>query len=369
MRLYDCFCLVRTGIHRWGTECKYLAAKQNLSPKNPAYSSLVLAEQATEKAAGLTHQLLAYAGKGKFLVTRFDLSSLIRDMVKLLQTSIPKFVELQLDLSTDLPWIEADASQVQQVVMNLVINGAESVAPEGGWLRVTTGSASGVNAQGDQSGVEVWMEIRDSGCGMTEATRHRIFDPFFTTKITGRGLGLAAVSGIVRAHKGSMEVESALGQGSMFRIGFPGVERRSVVIAKQPMLGDDRGSGTILVVDDEQSLLRLTQSILEHCGYRVLVARDGHQAVEIFRQHAATIKAVLLDMAMPVMSGKEAFSLIREIRADVPIVISSGYSEVVTRELFSVGTVVGFVQKPYTAAHLCKEIRITSTTPWPILIP
>jgi CheY-like chemotaxis protein len=205
----------------------------------------------------------------------------------------------------------------------------------------------------------VWIEVRDSGSGMTEATQARIFDPFFTTKFTGRGLGLAAVSGIVRGHEGRMKVVSALGQGSTFRIAFPAVERLGQT--KEPaVVKDGRGSGTVLVVDDEPALRKIARAILENSGYRVLVAEDGREAVELFRQHADTITVILLDMNMPVMGGEEAFGLIRAIRADVPIVVSTGFSEVTTRELFGGGIAVGFVQKPYTAARLCERIQTAS---------
>jgi two-component system cell cycle sensor histidine kinase/response regulator CckA len=335
-------------------------ARTSLPPDHPAYSWLVIAEQTSEKAADLTHQLLAYAGKGKFLVTRFDLSVLIRDMLNLLHTSIPKSVELQLALEDGLPWIEADASQIQQIIMNLVINGAESIGPEGGSLRVSTGSAPIKKIATPDTAIEVCMEVRDSGSGMTETTKARIFDPFFTTKFAGRGLGLAAVSGIVRGHGGRMQVESTLGEGSTFRICFPGRERIGQPREERAALKEEFGTGTILVVDDEPALRIMAQKILEHCGYRVLLAEDGRQAVEMFRENAGAITAILLDMTMPVMSGEEAFRLIRAIRAEVPIVVSTGYSEVATRESFGVGTVVGFVQKPYTAARLCERIRTTS---------
>jgi PAS domain S-box-containing protein len=335
-------------------------ALSSLPNGHPACSSLVIAEQASEKAADLTHQLLAYAGQGKFIVTRFDLSVLIRDMLKLLQTSISKSVDLQLALQPGLPWIEADASQIQQIVMNLVINGAESIGREGGSLKVSTGSAP-VEAPADGSGrMEVWMKVQDSGSGMTEATKARIFDPFFTTKFTGRGLGLAAVSGIVRGHGGRMQVESAVGKGSTFSVCFPGVKKHGQAKEKPAVLKEGYVTGTVLVVDDEPALRIMAQRILERCGYRVLIAQDGREAVEVFRQSAREITAILLDMTMPVMGGEEAFRLIRAIRADVPIVVSTGYSEVATRELFGTGTVVGFVQKPYTAARLSERIRTTS---------
>jgi PAS domain S-box-containing protein len=335
-------------------------AKARLTPDHPAYPSLAIAEMTTERAAGLTSQLLAYAGQGKFVVTRFDFSVLIRDMLVLLQTSIPKLVDLHLELEDDLPWIEADASQIQQIVMNLVINGAESIGPEGGSLRVSTRTEPANNQSEGQSGVQVCLEVRDTGSGMTDETKARIFDPFFTTKLLGRGLGLAAVSGIVRGHRGTMHVESEVGEGTTFQICFPAVEKN--VEGKESVVAQryDCAGGTVLVVDDDEILRMLARTILEHSGYNVLIATNGRDAVDVFRQHANTITAVLLDMNMPVMNGDKAFSLIREIRANVPIVVSTGYAESMTRALFNSDAVVEFIQKPYTAAHLCEKIRTTS---------
>lgn len=335
-------------------------ARNRLAPDHPAYPSLTIAEMTAERAAGLTRQLLAYAGKGKFVVMRFDFSLLIRDMLSLLQTSIPRSVDLQLQLEDDLPWIEADASQIQQVVMNLVINGAESIGPEGGSLRVSTRTERAENQAEVQTGLQVCLEVRDSGSGMTDETKARIFDPFFTTKLMGRGLGLAAVSGIVRGHGGTMQVESEVGKGTTFRIYFPAVEKNVEIKEKVAEQKDECAVGTILVVDDEPMLRILARTILEHKGYQVLVAENGRQAVEVFQQNADTITAILLDMNMPLLNGDKAFSLIRAISANVPIVISTGYAESMTRALFKTGTMVEFIQKPYTAAQLCEKIWTTS---------
>jgi PAS domain S-box-containing protein len=332
-------------------------ASASLPVDHPACSSLAIAEQASERAADLTHQLLAYAGQGKFVVTRFDLSTLIRDMLKLLQTSIHRSVDLQISLEPNLPWIEADASQIQQVVMNLVINGAEAIGVQGGPLRVSTGSTAVKRGAEGIDGLEVWMEVRDSGSGMTEATKARIFDPFFTTKLAGRGLGLAAVSGIVRGHGGRMLVETVLQQGTTFRISFPAAA--TVVKADTPSATTavQRETGTILIVEDDKALREMAQRILENAGYTVLCAGNGLEGVETFREHGSIITAVLLDMTMPVMDGKEAFGKIREIRSDAAIIVSTGYSESTTQELFGNSVNVGFVQKPYTAARLLEQIR------------
>jgi PAS domain S-box-containing protein len=330
-------------------------ALTSLPPDHPACPSLAIAEKASEKAAELTHQLLAYAGQGKFIVKRFDLSVLVREMLSLLETSISKSVDLQLELEPELPWIEGDASQIQQIIMNLGINGAEAIGKDAGWLRVSTRTASERERAADHTGAEVCLEVRDSGPGMTDEIKARIFDPFFTTKFSGRGLGLAAVSGIVRGHGGRMQVESSLGNGTTFQIYFPAVEKITLVQEKRSTPSSSPCAGVILVVDDESILRTLARAILERGGYQVLVAENGREAVEVFRQNTSIITAILLDMTMPTMGGDKAFPLLRAIRSDVPIVISTGYSQVTT-ELLGTDKASGFIQKPYTPAQLCEAI-------------
>lgn len=313
-------------------------------PENGAARPLLdIAERSGLKAAALINQLLAYVGKGQAVVTRFDLSKLIAEILPLIQTSIPKTVRLELALQPGLPWIEADASAIQQIVMNLVINGAEAIGPEGGTVHLSTGVAA------SQPG-SVFLDVRDSGCGMDEAVKRRIFDPFFTTKFTGRGLGLAAVSGIVRRLKGRLDVESAPGKGSTFRMVLPGVPAQLPV--PNVAAGEaQRGAGTILVVDDDGAIRKLVVAILERNGYAVLTAEDGQAGVDLFRNNADTITAVVLDLMMPVMGGEEAFRLMNEMRPDIPIVISTGYGDTSVHEQFS-SALAGVIQKPYTAAML-----------------
>jgi CheY-like chemotaxis protein len=324
-------------------------AKASLPPDDPAYPMVELAEHSSTRAAELVAQLLAYSGQGTFVVTRFDFSNLILEILALIGASIPKKVELRLSLTPGLPWIEADASQIRQVAMNLIINGAESIGPEGGTVQVSTGISD--------SGKCVFMVVKDSGCGMSETTKARMFDPFFTTKFTGRGLGLAAVSGIVHAHRGKMQVESSPGQGTTFTVSFPAVQAAVLKLADPPPADVSPLTGTILVVDDEPTLRKIAAIILEKAGFSVLFAKDGQEAVEIFRQHALKIGAVLLDMTMPVMGGQKALQLMREIRPDVPIVVSSGYAEASARKEIGQDTLAGFIQKPYTAARLVACIR------------
>ncbi|MEO8369004.1 MAG: ATP-binding protein [Candidatus Solibacter sp.] len=319
--------------------------RASLPLNDPASPILEIAEQSGKRAAELVAQLLAYAGKGKFVVTGFDLSKLIADMLPLLSASIPKAVRLELALKSDLPWVLADASQIRQIVMNLIINGAESIGSAGGVVNVSTWVAG--------SGSDVVMAVRDSGSGMNETTKAKIFEPFFTTKMTGRGLGLAAVSGIVRSHKGTLKVDSAPGRGTTFTVSFPAVEPLTAAPVKPTVaIGPLPATGIVLIVDDEPMVRKLAAAILTNAGCSVLVAENGLEGVEAFRQNQSTILAVLLDMTMPVMAGHEAFRLIREIRPDVPIIMSSGYDEVEARGELGSETVARFLRKPYTAADL-----------------
>jgi PAS domain S-box-containing protein len=327
-------------------------AVEGLPKGDAARPLLAVAERSGLEAAALIRQLLDYVGKGQIVVTRFDLSKLIEDILPLIQTSIPKTVQLKLDLQPGLPWIEADSSAIQQVAMNLVINGAEAIGPAGGTVHVSTGVAAPDAGARNPDGV--WLEVRDSGCGMDQATQRRIFDPFFTTKFTGRGLGLAAVSGIVRRLKGRLDVESEPGKGSTFRMVLPGVPA-PLPAPNVPAKGEPHGAGTILVVEDDRAIRNLVVAILERNGYSVLTAEDGQAGVDLFRSYADKITAVVLDLMMPVMGAEEAFRLMNKIKPDIPIIISTGYGEMAVHERFS-GALAGVIQKPYTAAMLLEMI-------------
>jgi PAS domain S-box-containing protein len=320
--------------------------------------------QAAERAADLTRQLLAYAGKGRFVVQPLDLSKLTREIAGLLDISRGGSVALELNLAPDLPHVEADRGQLQQIVMNLAINGAEAIG-EGcaGTVTVTTGvrdideaDAASHFAPEIGPGRYVSLEVRDTGCGMDAETLARIFDPFFTTKFMGRGLGLSAVLGIIGSHRGGMEVSSVAGQGSAFTVLLPAAERRA---QEEPARDteDLMSSGTVLVVDDEAVVRRMACAILERYGYRVIMANDGAQAVAVYREHATEIDVVLLDMTMPVMSGLEALREMRKIAPAVHVVLSSGYSEAEANRRFAGYELAGFIQKPYTAAQLAEKVK------------
>ncbi len=334
---------------------------------SPARENVEAVLSASERAAALTRQLLAYAGKGRFVIERLDLPQLIREITNLLRTSMPRTVELRLEMESGLPAIEGDAAQIQQLIMNLVINAAEAIE-EGNadTVRITTRSEwvdrpyidQMVTPNGIVPGPYVVFEVRDAGCGMDAQTLSRIFDPFFTTKFTGRGLGLAAVLGIVRGHKGALEVESAPGKGSSFKVLFPVAEGSVVPVKRVTPEMNLQGHETILVIDDEEAVRQAAKSILENYGYRVMVAASGREGLELFHSPGELIDAVLLDMTMPVMSGEETFVGLKGIRSLIPIVLSSGYDEAEATHRFTDKGLAGFAQKPYKAEDLVEKMRI-----------
>ncbi len=321
--------------------------------------------RASERAADLTKQLLAYAGKGRFVIEPTDLSALVREISTLIRSSIPKHVTLRLDLQASLPPVEADVAQLQQLIMNLVINGAEAI-PENRQgtvlvviraLEIDDTYLAALGAVGIAPGLYVSISVQDNGVGMDEVTLTRIFDPFFTTKFTGRGLGLAAAGGIVRGHRGAMRVFSSPGQGTTFRVLLPAAtaaHNRRVECDPPSSL---EGRGTVLVIDDEAIVRKIASTILERYGYTVITAEDGQEGIERFREMHSQLKMVILDMTMPVISGDEALPLIRSVDPRVPVVLSSGYNEAEAARRFAGKGLAAFLQKPYTAAALAATVR------------
>jgi PAS domain S-box-containing protein len=342
-------------------------AIEMVSDLNPVKPHLQDAIEASEKAANLTKQMLAYAGKGRFLIEPIDISVLVRETSALIRSSIPKHVTLRLDLQENLPLVEADVTQLQQLIMNLVINGAEAI-PEHrqGTVLVITRSQE-VDAQylatlaGGAAdlgpGNYVVVSVQDNGAGMDENTLSKIFDPFFTTKFTGRGLGLAAAAGIVRGHKGALKVFSTPGRGTTFRVLLPisaaGQNKPVAPVAHSEF----SGHGMVLVVDDEPIVRKMATHSLERYGYSVVTAEDGREGLERFRKLHSQLKIVILDLTMPVMSGEEALQKMRLIDARLPVLLSSGYDEVEAIRRFAGKGLAGFLQKPYTAAALAEKIQ------------
>jgi PAS domain S-box-containing protein len=339
-------------------------AMSDVPADSPTREDLERIVQAAQRASEMTNQMLAYAGRGRFVVERLCPNRLVLEMSALLRVSIPKKVELHYDLADNLPPVQADKVQLQQVVMNLITNAAEAIGTQVGTITLETrvsrnaGREPIEGLQGDPlaPGEYVRITVSDTGTGMDTATLRRIFEPFFTTKFTGRGLGLAAVLGIVRGHHGALSVTSAPGQGTVFSVYLPvapgRVETASEVEA--PVASAAR-SGTILLVDDEEYVRRLAERALTRRGYRVLLANDGAEAVEAFRKERRNIDLVVLDLTMPVMDGRQAMEAIRAIDPSVKVVLSSGFTEHDLSTRGKSGDAI-FLQKPYLPSQLLEVV-------------
>ena len=318
--------------------------------------------EAGQAMARLTAQMLAYSGRGRFELAVLDLSSQVRQIIGLIRASIPANVLLRLSLAEGLAPIEADAGQLQQVLMNLILNASEAVGAAQGTVEVSTCLCrataeelqAAVTHQSVPAGDYVAVVVRDTGIGMDEQTKARIFDPFFTTKFAGRGLGLSAVLGIVRAHRGAMLVESQPGCGSTFRVFFPVPERKAISVQPLPA-GVSHGQGAVLVVDDEPAVRNLAQMVLRKGGYKTLAAANGQEALAVWESAPDRIDIVLLDMTMPVMSGEETLRRLLARWPDAVVVATSGYAESEAAERLG-NCAAGFIQKPYTAAELTGKI-------------
>jgi two-component system cell cycle sensor histidine kinase/response regulator CckA len=345
-------------------------ALTDIPPSSPVRENLAGINAAARQAADLCRQMLAYSGKGRFVIQTLDLRQLVRDLGHMLEVSISKKVALRYEFADPVPAIEADPSQIRQLVMNLIINASESIGEQGGVVTVSIGAmecdraylADMVVRDDLPAGQYVYLEVADTGCGMDEATQARVFEPFFTTKFTGRGLGLAAGLGIVRGHKGGIKICSEKGRGTSFKVLFPAV---STSAEQLPALADAgvmwKGAGTILLADDERSVRDIGKRILERLGFRVILAADGDEAFRLFSEteaaHKERIACVILDMTMPNKDGAEAFREIRALRSDVPVILSSGYNEQEVTQRFVGKQLTGFIQKPYQMKEMAAKLR------------
>jgi PAS domain S-box-containing protein len=323
-----------------------------LAPESPYRPALRDVETLGLRASELIQQMLAYAG-GTPLVTQIvDLSTLVAEMNVLLGASLSKKAKLRFELARDLPPVECDPSQVRQVVMNLLTNASEALRGEEGRIDVATRRVPADSSAAEQ----VELEVRDTGCGMDGETRVRMFDPFFTTKFTGRGLGLAAALGIVRRHQASIDVESEVGRGTVVRVRFA-ASAHPVSEAMTPSRDAWKPTGTVLVVEDEDELRTAVGRALGGAGFSVLSAVSGREALETFRERSAEIRVVLLDLTMPDLSGAEVLPALRAIRADVPIVVWSGYAEAEIARRLRGARPDGVLLKPSSLAELLGGLR------------
>jgi PAS domain S-box-containing protein len=343
-------------------------ALMDLSDGNPARPPVEEIGLAARRAADLTNQMLAFSGKGKFLVQTLGLNHAVEEMNHLLRTFISKRAQLSFNLSDLQPAVVGDPSQIRQVLMNLITNASDSLGDANGEIRVSTGVMSVTPEWLQGAFIEVedpearyaFIQVEDSGCGMDDETQRRIFDPFFTTKFTGRGLGLAAVLGIVRGHKGAIKVASKVGKGTTITVLFPLAEETPQTSTEpaKPLAepGSRRFKATVLLVDDDETVRQVGRTILQRYGFTVFTAVDGQDGVEVFAQRADEIDVVILDMTMPNMNGEEAFREMQRLRPGVRALLSSGYSEQEATSKFQAAGLAGFIQKPYYAADLTSKI-------------
>lgn len=327
-------------------------------------------EKSAQRAADLCKQMLAYSGQGKFQVIAVDLSEIVADMENLLRVSITKNVLLTFHLAQRLPSVIADIAQLRQIVMNLVINASEAIGDRSGAISVCTGLTRATAEflaetelpEGLEPGDYVALEVTDTGEGMAPEILARIFDPFFTTKFTGRGLGLAAILGIVRSHHGTLRVLSEPGKGTTFKILLPCSPAEPSRLNRAPLPKADRGEGLVLIVDDEETVRTTAARILERCGFTTLTATDGMDGVARFEEKADEIRLVMLDLTMPHMNGVEAFDRIKLIRPRTPVLLMSGFSEEAALQRFADQGLAGFVQKPFQFETLAKAAAAALNT-------
>jgi two-component system, cell cycle sensor histidine kinase and response regulator CckA len=346
-------------------------AMEGLPPGSPIRDNLRAAEIASRRAADLARQMLAYSGRGRFVVEPLRLNRIIEEMGHMLEVSLPKKAHLRFDLAPDLPLVEGDAAQLNQVVMNLVMNAAEAIGDAVGAIAVSTRAQRCTREQLAQTwiddelpeGTYAVLEVEDTGGGMDAQTMARVFDPFFTTKFTGRGLGLAAVLGIVRGHRGAIAVESEPGHGARFRVLLPASKEAPSSTQQPGAIRTACKSGVVvLLADDEEVLRAVGAQMLVRLGYEALIARDGLEALGAVRDLVARgeqgrLVCAILDLKMPRMDGVEAFREIEKILPELPVLLSSGYTEQDAAARFDGPGTAGFIQKPYALKTLAAALE------------
>lgn len=341
-------------------------AKTEMSPLAPSRASLEGIEVAARRAADLCRQLLAYSGRGRFIIQPISVQELVEEMGHLLAVSISKKVVLKYHFAKGIPAVEADATQLRQVIMNLIVNASEAIGERSGVISVTVGLAfcdaeylkGCFGADQMKPGDYVYVEVADTGHGMDKATLDRVFDPFFSTKFTGRGLGLAAVLGIIRGHRGAIRVYSEVGRGTTFKLVLPASESSAARLESRVGVAPAyHASGRILLADDEETVRNLGRRMLQRAGFDVIVAVDGREAIDKFAAEKDTIVLVVLDLTMPHSDGEVCYREMRRIKPGVKVILSSGYNEQDIVNRFAGKGLSGFVQKPYTTEELLSKIR------------
>jgi PAS domain S-box-containing protein len=349
-------------------------ALDELQSMAPARGNILEIEKASKRAAELAKQMLAYSGKGRFVIEPVAANELIEEMGHLLEVSISKKALLKYNFADNLPSFDGDVTQIRQIIMNLITNASEAIDDKSGIIALSTGAMHCDRAYLDKimdtlgissieplaEGVYVYFEVADTGCGMDQETMSKVFDPFFSMKFTGRGLGMSAVLGIVRGHGGAIKVYSELRKGTTFKVLFP-VSKDSDDLHRIPRRAASNWdevsvTGTILIADDEETVCAVGKQMLERLGFEALTAPDGREALELFREHGDGITCVLLDLTMPHMDGEEAFREMRQLKPDVQVILCSGYNEQDATQRFVGKGLAGFLQKPYTMAELQEKL-------------
>jgi len=342
-------------------------ALSKLPRESLAADNVTKAIKAAERATDLTRQLLAYSGKGKFVTVDFDLNRLVQENIQILEVSIPKTVQLKLLLDSSGATIQGDMGQIQQVIMNLIINAGEAIGSKPGTITIRTGRIE-ITPEDNHfwkytttslaTGKYVSLQVSDTGCGILPTMLARIFDPFFSTKFTGRGLGLAAVLGIIRGHNGGVGIESELGKGTTFEVVFPLVDGtvKADLTEKTSNIPIDGEGKTLLVIDDEPTVLELLMDVFTGANFKVIESLNPIEGVEMYREHQEKIAMVVLDFSMPGMDGKAAFEELTKINKNVRVLLCSGYSEEEMMSGFGAIRPLGFMKKPYKPSDLLERV-------------
>ena len=335
-------------------------AEAELASGSSPDQSLRSIKVVSTRAGEIVRELMVFAGQDEANFCAVDLARLVEEMLELLKVSIAKHATLEVDLPEDLPFIRANAVQIRQVVMNLITNASEALGENEGVISVGIASVEGQDTPGNNSprNESLRLTVSDTGIGMTPEVLSRIFDPFFTTKFAGRGLGLAAVQGIIRSHGGTIDVTSQPGLGSRFEILLP-CHRQPVQVSRPAPLKRDESAGatgTVLVVEDEHVLRNAVASMLRKTGFAVIEAGDGIAGARVFGDNAAIIDVILLDMTLPGMSGQDVLQAVRRIRPDAKVILTSAYSQDAFATLGGAPP-WGYIRKPYRVADLTSLLR------------
>ncbi|MGD9217231.1 MAG: response regulator, partial [Desulfobacteraceae bacterium] len=319
-----------------------------------------VAKASVRRMSNLTNQLLSYARGGKYRSENINLSDFAKDTLAIIKHDLDPKISIETDLSNNISHVNADTTQLQ-TVLSVIVNNAIEATEGQGHLRVTTGDTTiGKEDAGAflalKAGKYTYLTLEDNGRGMDEETKNRIFEPFFTTKFQGRGLGMAAVYGIVKNHDGYIYIDSEPGKGTAIRIFLPSVE----IVEKEAKIAEpewELGSGTILVIEDEEMLLAVIQSMLEKLGYRVLCARTGKEAISIANTFDGDIDLALLDIKLPDMEGGRIYPIIKEYRPKMRVIVCSGYAlNGPAQEILNAGA-HGFIQKPFVFKEIFSKIH------------